>query len=116
MYNKKLCFLLCIILTILLCACGSKNVVVDYQSEVDFENDLNTGKNLEGKTVIFEAREIHPDSAVGFNIYTGEHLNFISKGNPNIDVGDKVLVKVNTIESLFGSYIISYDILEIYNN
>lgn len=92
-----------------LCACGSKSVVVDYADAAAFEAALNAGENLEGKTLIFEALELHPDSAAGYNVWAGEHLNFISSRNPDIKAGDQVAVKATVIESNMGSWFIQYE-------
>lgn len=92
-----------------LCACGSKSIVVDYADAASFEAALNAGENLEGKTLIFEALELHPDSAAGYNVWAGEHLNFISSRNPDIKAGDQVAVKATVIESNMGSWFIQYE-------
>jgi len=87
-------------------ACGSRKV--DYENEADFETALNAGEDLTGKTVTFTVLEVHPNSAFGYNLYAGEHLNFVSGKNPGVKQGDTVTVKVEEINSLFGSWIITY--------
>ena len=87
-------------------ACGSRNV--DYEREEDFEAALNAGEDLTGKTVTFTVREVHPGSVFGYNLYAGEHLNFVSSQNPGVKQGDTVTVKVTEINSVLGSWIISY--------
>lgn len=82
---------------------------IDYADAESFEAALNSGENLEGKIVQFVADELHPNSAFGYNIYSGEHLNFVSSENPNIKVGNTVVVKTTKIESTLGSWIIYYD-------
>ena len=84
-------------------------VVIDYGDAESFEAALNEGKNLEGKVVQFTAKEIHPNSAIGFNVWAGEHLNFVSSRNPDIEVNDTVTVRTTTIESISGSWIINYE-------
>jgi hypothetical protein len=86
-----------------------EEVVIDYGDAESFEAALNEGKNLEGKVVRFTAREIHPNSAIGFNVWAGEHLNFVSSRNPDIEVNDTVTVRTTTIESISGSWIINYE-------
>ena len=86
-----------------------EEVVIDYGDAESFEAALNEGKNLEGKVVRFTAREIHPNSAIGFNVWAGEHLNFVSSRNPDIEVDDTVTVRTTTIESISGSWIINYE-------
>ena len=86
-----------------------EEVVIDYGDAESFEAALNEGKNLEGKVVRFTAKEIHPNSAIGFNVWAGEHLNFVSSRNPDIEVDDTVTVRTTTIESISGSWIINYE-------
>ena len=90
-------------------ASESEAVVIDYGDAESFEAALNEGKNLEGKVVRFTAKEIHPNSAIGFNVWAGEHLNFVSSRNPDIEVNDTVTVRTTTIESISGSWIINYE-------
>lgn len=87
----------------------NEEVVIDYADAESFEMALNAGENLEGKIVQFEALELHPDSAMGYNVWAGEHLNFISSRNPDIKAGDLVVVKCEVIESLMGSWYIKYE-------
>lgn len=96
----------------LLTACGdssSSTVVIDYGDDISFEEALNNGENLEGKIVQFKALELHPQSARGYNIWAGEHLNFISSRNPDVKEGDVLTVKATTIESSLGSWFITYE-------
>ncbi len=101
-----LAFMLCI--TLAITGCGKK-ASVDYKDAKSFETALNNGEDLTGKTVTFTADELEPQSAFGYNIFAGEHLNFVSPENPNIKVGEEVTVKVTKIESMMGSWIISYE-------
>ena len=72
-------------------------------------NQTTQPNNLEGKTVAVTVDEFVPDSAVGYNIQTGEHLNFVSSENPDVKKGDKVILKAKKIESTLGSFIITYE-------
>lgn len=98
-------------LSLLLCSCGggSGGTEVDYGDAQAFEEALNRGENLENKTLMFTVTELHPDSALGFNVCGGEHLNFISGRNPDLKVGDTAGVKATEITSLLGSWIIKYE-------
>lgn len=93
-----------------ICGCSPK-VVLDYGNAEAFEAALNRGENLEGKIVSFVAKELHPDSKLGYNIWAGEHLNFVSSRNPDIKEGSTVTVKTKTIENLLGSWVISYEVI-----
>ncbi|SCY77274.1 hypothetical protein SAMN02910292_02866 [Lachnospiraceae bacterium XBB2008] len=89
--------------------CGISKTPIDYGDAEAFEAALNAGENLEGKVVRFTALEFHPDSASGYNVWAGEHLNFISSRNPDIKAGDTVVVRADTIESIMGSWFITYE-------
>ena len=104
-------FLVSAMLSLLLCSCGGGpgGTEVDYGDAAAFEEALNRGENLENKTLMFTVTELHPDSALGFNVCGGEHLNFISSRNPDLKVGDTAGVKATEISSLLGSWIIKYE-------
>lgn len=104
-------FLVSAMLSLLLCSCGggTGGTEVDYGDAAAFEEALNRGENLENRTLMFTVTELHPDSALGFNVCGGEHLNFISSRNPDLKVGDTAGVKATEITSLLGSWIIKYE-------
>lgn len=105
--------LLAIVIVFSLTACGKQEeVVIDYADAESFEAALNNGENLEGKIVSFVVQELHPDSALGYNVWAGEHLNFVSDRNPDIAVNEQVTVKVNTIRNTLGSWVIQYEKIE----
>ncbi len=79
----------------------------DY-TEVEFEQALNNGEDLRGKTVAIEVYDLVPNSMFGYNIQAGEHLNFVSNNNPGVEPGDKLVVKVLDVKSFLGTYIIKY--------
>ena len=52
--------------------------------------------------------EVHPDSYYGYDLWAGEHLNFIFTEDQNVQAGDSVTVKVVTVDnSAGGSWIIN---------
>jgi predicted RNA-binding protein with TRAM domain len=108
MKMKKLIVILStfFILTLVLTGCGT--VKPDYTTK-QFETALNKGDNLEGKTVSVEVEKVVPNSAFGYNIEAGKHLNFVSTDNPNVKTGDTVLLKVKQVKSALGSFIITYE-------
>ena len=77
-----------------------EKVIIDYGDAESFEAALNEGENLEGKVVRFVAGELHPQSKLGYNVWAGEHLNFVSSRNPDIQEGDTVTVRITSIENL----------------
>ena len=131
---KRGLFALVMCLSLTLCGCGSneqtedagtssaetqqsedvsaEEVMIDYGDAESFEAALNEGKNLEGKVVRFIAGEFHPQSKLGYNVWAGEHLNFVSSRNPDIQEGDTVSVKTTTIENMAGSWVINYEKVE----
>lgn len=86
---------------------------LDYDDVKAFESALNSGDNLEGKTVQFKVNKLEPQSAFGYNLITGEHLNFVSSENPNAKEGDLVTVKVKQVQSMLGSWLIQYDMISV---
>ena len=132
--TKRGLFALVMCLSLTLCGCGSneqtedagtssaetqqsedvsaEEVMIDYGDAESFEAALNEGKNLEGKVVRFIAGEFHPQSKLGYNVWAGEHLNFVSSRNPDIQEGDTVTVKTTTIENMAGSWVINYEKVE----
>lgn len=128
MKRDKLIMVIIFAFVLIMTACGKRNdskvgdeknnseadlVYIDYADAESFEAALNEGEDLEGKIVQFEALELHPDSAVGYNVWAGEHLNFISSSNPDIEVGEIVVVKCKAITSSLGSWFIKYE--ELYD-
>lgn len=73
------------------------------------ETALNNGTDIEGKTVSITVDKLKPKSAFGYNIQTGEHLNFVSSENPKVEKNEKLIVKVTNVKSVMGSYIIDYE-------
>lgn len=107
--SKKLFSLFIFLLTVLLTSCSGGELTVDYTDAESFEKALNNGENLEGKVVQFVADDLKPDSSFGYDIWAGEHLNFVSSRNPDVKKGDIVTVRTTTIESVAGSWIINYE-------
>ena len=104
----SLSLVICVQLCCFLTSCSGETKV-DFSNAEAFETALNAGDDLTGKTVTFTVNELVPDSAFGYNLQTGEHLNFCSSNNPGVKEGDSVTVKVTEITSMLGSYIISYE-------
>jgi hypothetical protein len=86
----------------------SEGYVADYKDS-EFEKALNNGEYLVGKTVEVEVIHMVPNSAFGYNIQAGQHLNFVSDDHPRVESGDTVILKVTDVSSFNGSYIITYE-------
>lgn len=57
---------------------------VNYSSAAKLEKAINAGKSVKGKTVRFKITKVEPNSAFGFNMETGKHLNFVSAAHRNV--------------------------------
>lgn len=104
---KRILIVMMAAVLVALVGCSNASAEPDYTTE-EFEAALNEGENLDGKTVSVKVDELVPDSAFGYNIQAGEHLNFISDKNPNVKAGDEIVVKVEEVQSALGSYMIKY--------
>ncbi len=108
--RRMLKALMMIFICMSLYGCGaSKKISIDYGDAESFEKALNNGENLEGKIVRFEVLDFKPNSALGYNAWAGEHLNFVSSTNPDIKTGDIPVVRVTKIISNMGSWVITYE-------
>ena len=86
----------------------------EYTSAEDFERDLNDGYNLENVTVTFDVVEIKEKSVSGYNLWSGEHLNFLPEKKPDsISVGDVVTAKTTKIKKRMDSWFIDCEILAV---
>lgn len=106
--KKVVATIISIITILVLSSCGTpKEVKADYNTK-DAESALNNGEDLTGKTVKITVDKLEPKSAFGYDIQTGEHLNFVSNDNPKVKKGDTLVVKVEEVDSVVGSFIITY--------
>lgn len=81
---------------------------IKYNTASKIEKALNKGKNLQGKTVRFKVTKFVPNSAFGYNLETGKHLNFVSAKRPKAKKGQTIIVKIKKVTSVLGSYVITY--------
>ncbi|MBQ8108222.1 MAG: hypothetical protein IJ129_05695 [Ruminococcus sp.] len=88
---------------------SGEKVLIDYGDAECFEAALNNGENLEGKVVCFTVEDIKPDSARGFSVLAGEHLNFVSSDDPQVKKEDRMVVRTTSIEDRDGSWMIRYE-------
>ncbi len=90
----------------------AESIHIDFENEVDFEAALNRGEMMIGKVVCFKVRSVQPNSVVGFNLWAGEHLNFVSSRPVEVKEGDILVVKISDVRSALRSWLLSYIILE----
>lgn len=109
-----------IIVTIILCVCivglfaackDNEKIVPDYKNGEQYEYALETGEYTTGKTVSFTVNDIHPNSIFGYNLCAGKHLNFVSPTNPDVSVGDTIVVLILNVRSVLESWIIDYELI-----
>lgn len=90
-----------------------KNEII-YQDAESFEKALNERIDVTGRTVSFIVKEYRPNSLIGINCWAGEHLNFISDEELDIDSGDIITGKVSKKPTKFmGSWKIPYEVINI---
>lgn len=104
---KKMSIVFVAIIAIIFTLAGCGNKKPDYTASTA-ESALNANKDIEGKTVQFKVNKVVPNSAFGYNLETGKHLNFVSYENPKVNKGETVTVKVKKASSSVGSWVISY--------
>jgi hypothetical protein len=85
----------------------SAGMTPDYTS-TELEAALNNGEDVAGKFVEVDVKKFEPASAFGYNMQSGEHLNFVSSDNPGVKEGDTIVVEIEKAASMFGSWIITY--------
>lgn len=113
MMKKKvaLVFVLVIVGTLVLSACGNKapqrESPYDYMDAETFEKALNEGEDTVGKTVEFVINDVKPDSALGYNLWAGEHLNFLPIEKPEAKAGESIVVRVISVEMFVDSWVIN---------
>lgn len=87
--------------------------IVDYSDIAVFEQAVNNKEDLVGKTVKFTVVDVKPDSILGYNLYAGEHLNFISDEGRGVHAGDEITIIVTGVKPVLAdSYKISYVLLD----
>ncbi|MCR4989790.1 MAG: serine/threonine protein kinase [Lachnospiraceae bacterium] len=86
----------------------TETFVADYGDAYSIERALEHGEDLQDKYVIFKVKSVHPDSTFGFNMWSGNHLNFISLTELDVKEGDLVSGRVETVDKMFGKYWIMY--------
>lgn len=87
---------------------------LDYADAASFEKALNDGVKVNGKIVQFNVVEYKPDSALGINCWSGEHLNFISEEELDVEKGNIIVGRIiEEPTKTLGSWVIHYEILSI---
>ncbi len=84
------------------------SALLDYADAQALESALNAGENPVGKNVKFEITKVAQDSYLGFNLYAGEHLNFVSQDSIDVKAGESITVRITTVKTYLGSWVIEY--------
>jgi len=89
-----------------------KNQTLVFENAEDFEIRLNQGENLDGAIVTFEIKKVCPEINLvfgGYNLWGGEHLNFVSKSPMDVNQGDLFTVRVlYTTKTIGDSWVVHY--------
>lgn len=92
----------------------SEDFDLDYVDCVPFEKALNDGLKVNGKIVQFRINSYEPESSLGINCWAGEHLNFISEEQLDVDAGDVIIGRITEEPWKFlHSWVINYEVLAI---
>src|SRR5690625_4017677 len=102
---KKLFLILLPIFSALLLLTSCGVVEPDYTTEA-FEESLNEGEKIEGKTGEITVDKLEPESVVGYNVQTGKQLNFVSSRHPDVEKGDQLIVEV---EDVLAAHAVTYE-------
>ncbi len=87
---------------------------LDYADAASLEKTLNDGVKVNGKIVQFDVVEYKPDSAMGINCWSGEHLNFISEEELDVGKGNIIVGRITEEPTkTLGSWVIHYEVLSI---
>lgn len=93
---------------------STSEYTLDYADAASFESALNDGEKVKGKIVQFDVVEYKPDSAMGINCWSGEHLNFISENALNVEKGNIIIGRITEEPSkVLGSWKVPYEPLVI---
>ncbi|MBP3936204.1 MAG: hypothetical protein IK954_01305 [Clostridia bacterium] len=93
---------------------NTSEYTLDYTDAASFESALNDGAKVKGKIVQFDVVEYKPDSAMGINCWSGEHLNFISESALDVNKGDIIIGRITEEPSkVLGSWKVPYEPLII---
>lgn len=90
---------------------GDNAQSIDYTEEA-FEDALNAGQDVTGKTVKFKVASVHPDSACGYDLWAGVHLNFCSDEDLGVSEGQEIVAKITEVKNALGSYMIKYEVIK----
>lgn len=92
-----------------------ENYAIDFEDAESFEQALNDGQDVKGKIVCFDVNAYKPNSVLGINCWSGEHLNFISENELEVEEGDCIVGRVTEKpkKTMIDSWKIYYEVLEI---
>lgn len=92
----------------------NEELIIDYTDASLLENALNNGEYVSGCIVQFYVNNYKPDSALGINCWAGEHLNFISENELDVQAGDTIIGRIiDEPTNIYGSWEIPYEVIEI---
>lgn len=89
-----------------------KEIKVDFPSAEEYEKALKQGEDTVGKAVTFKVVNVVPDGALGYTVWAGEHLNFISTDVLGWKTEETHTVKVVKVTSATGSFMITFKVIK----
>lgn len=104
---RKLITIILAAMMLTLCGCGENDsnsspgsAAADFTDAESFEKALNNGEDAVGKTVTFAIKEVNNWSDDFYNLWTGEHLNFVFPKDRTYEPGETVTVEIKVVEKL----------------
>lgn len=90
----------------------SSSTTADFKTAAEFESALNSSQDTIGKIVTFTVDNVIPDGELGYTVWAGEHLNFVSTEVLNWKIGETHTVKIKKVASSLGSYMITFETIK----
>lgn len=91
---------------------SSSSTTADFKTAAEFESALNSSQDTIGKIVTFTVDNVVPDGELGYTVWAGEHLNFVSTEVLNWKIGESHTVKIKKVASSLGSYMITFETIK----
>ncbi|WP_285035951.1 hypothetical protein [Lactococcus petauri] len=91
---------------------SSSSTTADFKTAAEFESALNSNQDTIGKIVTFTVDNVVPDGELGYTVWAGEHLNFVSTEVLNWEIGESHTVKIKKVASSLGSYMITFETIK----
>jgi len=101
----KRVIVLTLCLVMLLVGCGEK---YDYTMN-ELELALMMGEYVSGSTALIEVRDVSLNPVLGYVIHSGQSMHFVSHEQPDVKIGDEIVVEIISYVDVYGEFTISYE-------